>query len=141
MDRKHIGAQNELIATVWLLQEGYEVFRNVSPHGPVDLIGLKNGEVHKFDVKGWRTIRLTAEQIALGVKILRVSSSGECDVFDNPLPPFEGRFEGTCKRCREPMISRTPKQIFCSDGCRTRHYLERAPSEASPVADSGLSVR
>lgn len=43
MEKKHKGAASELIATVWLLKKGYEVFRNVSSHGTVDII-VKNPE-------------------------------------------------------------------------------------------------
>jgi hypothetical protein len=35
---KHVGARSELIACEWLLAQGYEVFRNVSAHGPIDII-------------------------------------------------------------------------------------------------------
>lgn len=38
MEKKYKGSASELIATVWLLKKGYEVFRNVSPHGTVDII-------------------------------------------------------------------------------------------------------
>lgn len=37
---KHKGAHAELRASAWLLSQGYEVFRNVSQHGPVDIIAL-----------------------------------------------------------------------------------------------------
>lgn len=34
---KHFGARNELIACTWLLNQSYEVFRNISQHAyPVD---------------------------------------------------------------------------------------------------------
>jgi len=53
MDRKHKGALAELKATVWLLKQGYEVFRNVSQHGEVDLIALdpETKEILLIDVK------------------------------------------------------------------------------------------
>lgn len=35
---KHKGARAELAASVWLMNSGYEVFRNVSPFGAVDII-------------------------------------------------------------------------------------------------------
>ena len=31
---KHKGAHAELVATAWLLEQGYEVFRNVSQDAP-----------------------------------------------------------------------------------------------------------
>ena len=47
------GACSELIAAVWLLEQGFEVFRNVSPDGPADLVAWKRGTDEKFliDVK------------------------------------------------------------------------------------------
>jgi|SRR5579864_1212852 len=48
---KHLGAQSELIAAAWLLDKGYEVFQNVSPHGHIDLVAIRNGSVYMIDVK------------------------------------------------------------------------------------------
>ena len=45
------GAVSELTATVWLLEQGYEVYRNVSPEGPFDLVAVKPGETLFIDVK------------------------------------------------------------------------------------------
>ena len=52
MDKKHKGATSELIATVWLLKKGYEVFRNVSQHGAVDIIARdsETGKIIFIDV-------------------------------------------------------------------------------------------
>lgn len=44
------GAVNELKACIWLLEQGYEVYRNVTPHGNFDLIVMKNDELIKIDV-------------------------------------------------------------------------------------------
>jgi hypothetical protein len=41
---KHKGARSELVACAWLLCQGYEVFRNVSQHGLMDIIAIKDGE-------------------------------------------------------------------------------------------------
>ena len=48
---KHIGTNTELKAAAWLLEQGYEVFRNVSSHGEIDLVAIKDGIVRKIDVK------------------------------------------------------------------------------------------
>lgn len=42
MHSKHKGSHNELIAAAWLLQQGFEVFRNVSAHGEIDLVVFKH---------------------------------------------------------------------------------------------------
>lgn len=39
------GAQAELLACAWLLERGYEVFRNVSPSGAYDLVIRKPDEL------------------------------------------------------------------------------------------------
>lgn len=41
----------ELKAMSWLLDQGYEVYRNVSPEGPFDLIAIKPDETVYIDVK------------------------------------------------------------------------------------------
>ena len=48
---KHRGAYSEIRAIVYLLDEGYEVFRNISQHGDTDLI-IKDpdGNVRFIDV-------------------------------------------------------------------------------------------
>ena len=48
-----IGTHAELIACAWLIEQGFDVFRNVSPAGPVDIIvrDRDTGEVVSVDVK------------------------------------------------------------------------------------------
>lgn len=76
-----------MIAASWLLTQGYEVFRNTSFHGPVDLIALDTdtGKTHLFDVKTIQPYvnkdgtekfgygKLTREQELLGVRGLLVN--------------------------------------------------------------------
>lgn len=53
IDKKHKGALAELKVTSWLLEQGYEVFRNVSQHGVVDIISRNpiSGDIDLIDVK------------------------------------------------------------------------------------------
>jgi hypothetical protein len=51
MDKGRKGAHSELIACAWLLDQGYDVYRNVSPVGMVDIIAIKGDEHLKIDVK------------------------------------------------------------------------------------------
>lgn len=51
MDKKHKGALAELKACAWLLKQGYEVYRNVSPFGPYDIVAWKNAKFETIDVK------------------------------------------------------------------------------------------
>jgi hypothetical protein len=83
-ERKHRGVRSELLACAWLLGEGYEVFRNISPHGTVDLVATKGGRTVLLDVKsvadnGNGTIAsLTPAQRAAGVIVLLVWPDGRC---------------------------------------------------------------
>lgn len=53
IDKKHKGTLAELVVSSWLLEQGYEVFRNVSPHGPIDIIARHpiTGLLDLIDVK------------------------------------------------------------------------------------------
>lgn len=51
--RHHKGAYSEMAACMWLLKQGYEVFRNISCTGPIDIVAWnrKTGEFFPYDVK------------------------------------------------------------------------------------------
>lgn len=82
MNKGKIGEVVEYKAVAWLLQEGYEVYKNVTYHGPIDVIALntESGELVCIDVKkvvdGERPTtkvshpRHTSVQQHLGVKFL-----------------------------------------------------------------------
>ena len=48
-----VGAQSEMLAAAWLLGLGYDVFRNVSSTGPIDMIAVHRGDgtMIQVDVK------------------------------------------------------------------------------------------
>ena len=93
MHKKHIGASSQLRAELWLLEQGYEVFRNVSAHGPIDIIAIKGNQILKLDVKTARSVGenpsfswsdahlLTPEQETLGVRALLVRGDGSFEIF------------------------------------------------------------
>ena len=81
-DKQKVGDISAHRAVIKFLKEGYWVFRNVSPRGPIDMILVheKTGNVRKIDVKtnsyrqswkpGPRICRQrTKEQIKLGVEL------------------------------------------------------------------------
>jgi hypothetical protein len=113
--RKHKGARNELAAIVWLLDQGYEVFRNVSAHGSIDVIAVKDGEVTRIDVKGNPALFGTAEQVALKVKFLALFGT-EYELYDPQLPPLK-----QCKVCGKtlPYAGQTCS-IACAVAVRDR---------------------
>lgn len=46
-----LGAVYELEAASFLMRKGFKIFRNLSPNGYADLVGLKNGELFTIQVK------------------------------------------------------------------------------------------
>jgi hypothetical protein len=72
---QHKGARGEFAAVIWLLDQGYDVFRNVCPNGPIDLVAIKGPERLLIDVKSnygaaFNVPFLTTEQAALGVQFI-----------------------------------------------------------------------
>lgn len=53
INNKHKGAASELLACAWLLNKGYEVYRNVSQHGFCDIVAYDSlkEELMFIDVK------------------------------------------------------------------------------------------
>jgi Holliday junction resolvase-like predicted endonuclease len=50
--RGNRGTVSELLVCSDLLIRGYYVFRNISPHGPCDLVALKSEKLIRVEVKG-----------------------------------------------------------------------------------------
>lgn len=121
------GAFNEIMATAWLLKDGYYVFRNVSAHGPIDLIAMKQSEVHYIDVKSaviykdkLRTTRLTKTQIALGVKAVVVFKNGYCK-WNETMHVSAELSEYICESCAQAFENKRPRK-FCSTKCASTHH-------------------
>ncbi len=78
------GVRSEIIACLWLLKQGFLVFRPITGVGPIDIVAVsKKGRVYLFDVKSITKRKngrgevdrpLTAVQKALGVEILYVNT-------------------------------------------------------------------
>jgi hypothetical protein len=118
---KHRGAATELEAAVWLLNQGYEVFRNVSQHGPIDLIAIRADEKPLLlDVKTARYARqrATEEQRNLGVKFLAPRANG-FEIFE-PYHPFD-RTPVKCIFCGTLFRPNREGSQFCNDRCRANH--------------------
>jgi Holliday junction resolvase len=78
MNKKYRGAHSELTACSWLISQGYEVFRNVSNHGPADIVAIKDGKCFLFDVKTGCVTTVTQEQHDLGIGLINVLHDGNC---------------------------------------------------------------
>jgi len=111
---KHRGAANELEAVLWLMNKGYEVFRNVSQHGSIDIIALRGTEELRLDVCSVLK-RGSKEQREFGVKCL-FKEDGEFKIEDI-LPPLA---EVVCE-CGNVFIQKQPRHKFCSAACRNAH--------------------
>lgn len=85
MERKHKGAASELTACAWLLREGYEVFRNVSPFGRADLIAVKSSGTFYIDVKTDGKGAYKNVCPPLGIDYLLVTPDGNCTIVKSPL--------------------------------------------------------
>lgn len=122
MDKKHKGAASELVAAAWLLTQGYEVFRNVSPHGLIDIVGIKEGMVEYFDVrsanKQGEANRLSDEAVEKNVKMLAVYRDNHCEIVPPKIKP-----KLFCKQCGKSLTGR--RSVFCSTFCDGRFWREQ----------------
>lgn len=141
MSNGNKGACGELTATVWLLRQGYDVFRNVSPHGPIDLVAVKDGKAEYFDVKTARRMqdgspsypKLSQEQKALGVRCICVFDDGNCEIDETRL--FDGDSVSlVCEGCGNAFErGQSYRQRFCSKPCGFKNYKMRIQA-GSPKA-------
>ena len=119
--QKHFGARNELIACTWLLEQGYEVFRNISQHGDIDIIAMKDGETLYLDAKFSRTgaeNRLRTSQIAAGVKRLNVSRDGQCSIVAEAVSIEQALAPKHCLHCGELFKPSKERNVYCNKRCR-----------------------
>lgn len=139
VERRHRGALNELAVAAWLLEQGYEVFRNVSPHGPVDIVGMKGGEIFLFDVKGVSTLAQndlsylnyrTEEQIKMGVKIIARDPCGIRIIEEK-----EAKERPPCAQCGK--IITGWKKKYCSRECSQMACKEKAKKIYGESSDLG----
>jgi len=118
---KHRGAVGELKGILWLLDQGYEVFRNVSGAGPIDIVAIKDGETLRLDVKARSSLKpllveVTDEQRNLDVKLLVITPT-EIAICDLPAPPgiiF-------CENCGASVLKRNNhSRRWCSNRCKNQ---------------------
>jgi len=111
------GAHSELIACVWLMGQGYEVYRNISPSGPIDIIAIKDNIISKFDVKSCpdidkaRPTGISKDQIEQGIQPLYVDLLGKCVI-------------GIKIKCRSCQNEFEGLAGYCSDYCRIKGRIE-----------------
>lgn len=88
MNPSQKGTVGELSAAIWLINQGWEVFRNVVPSGPIDLVAVQpdTGELIYVDVKSSKGLFRdgvlkypkvsSSDQKRLNVRILHVDPAG-----------------------------------------------------------------
>lgn len=122
----HKGARAELLACGWLMAQGYEVFRNVSPAGPADMVVWKpgSGEFTAIQVKcsgaaGSRGILLKFQE-KHNVKVLLVFPDDRVAWASNALP------ERGCIECGARYIPKQQRQLYCGSPCSSSACRRRA---------------
>jgi Holliday junction resolvase-like predicted endonuclease len=118
MQSKHRGAHSELVACAWLLERGYEVYRNISPHGLGDLVVVKDGQMLRIDVKTCaegRKTRLKTWQTSQNIAAQYVFSDGKCELDLNPGHTVLRGVD--CPNCGRHFMQNRGHQKFCSGLC------------------------
>ncbi len=124
MKQKHRGTLGELRAAAWLLEQGYDVFRNVSPFGDTDIIGIRDGKIERFDVKTYAGLEhMGYFRGPPEIKLLLVYPDGRCEIRAPRI-----KVQGKCERCKKILLG--PKKRWCSDRCAALTYRERTTLEA-----------
>lgn len=90
LDKFHITNRNrkgtiaEAIAIAWLLAQEYDVYKNVSAWGKVDIIALKQGVAIFIDISVWgggndpKLANSKSDNYGLPIKYLYVKHDGTC---------------------------------------------------------------
>jgi Holliday junction resolvase-like predicted endonuclease len=140
------GAASELAACIWLLANGYEVFRNIAQSGPFDIVAVKGEVMLKLDVKSLGMgdgknppVNRAAQRVVkeLGGNVLYIDKHGACK-FDYELddkyhlPPEAIKRGGgatwrdvptrtiNCKHCSKEFTCKSKTKLYCSQRCSVK---------------------
>ena len=146
MDTGNKGALNELIASTWLLKQGYHVFRNLSAYGPVDLVAMKDDKVLLIDVKAGfiykgkkHPTRLTKKQLALNIKVINVYSDSSCVMDENPpTAGYKNPQKFNCLQCGVEFESAYDTSKYCSVKCCNLFHRLKYRAKATQMARGAL---
>lgn len=140
LKQKHIGAWGEVRAVLWLLEAGYDVYRNVSPHGEVDIVAIRDGRVRKIDVKG---VALGQKppfpeglQFSYDVEFLYALQDGQMTFsYDEAYLWARGEYPAyhaphPCETCGAT-IPGGDKRRFCGQACRASKRGRSTPNMPS----------
>ena len=127
IETKHRGAHSEMIACAWLIEQGYEVFRNVSQHGEIDVVGRRAGVFESFDVKTSlnekQRVFGTPSQAKQAIRLILVRPGGECSFAD--AEPANASLN--CPNCGASFHPRKRRhnQVYCSVRCSNAVWAKR----------------
>ena len=124
------GAICELTACAWLLKNGYEVFRNVSPTGKADLIALKDNQTILIDVTKAKKYYDKDGNLSFGKNVIKEK---KCNKFNIKVlyvlddycffaKEYEPNKILNCKQCNKEFINTSNKSKFCCKQCRIDSY-------------------
>lgn len=94
------GTVGELLVAADLIGRGFDVFRNLSPNGPVDLITLQDGVTRRIQVKKNPTRGLPSQIRLIGVEydiLAIVTLSGQILYYNNSESSIPVFFPGVAK--------------------------------------------
>lgn len=113
------GAIGELKACVWLLSQGYEVYRNISAVGIFDIVAIKDGLVKKIDVKlyGGCNRRKQEECKTFGGNVLYLMPDGAFK-WDYEQDSAYNKLSHICLVCAKAFKAYEKKRKFCSSNCK-----------------------
>lgn len=119
------GAKCELVACAWLLELGYQVFRNVAPSGNIDLVAIRDNEVIYIDVAKVPYLKSKDDSIVYGraktkeerakrngIKVLYVDGNNCFFMSD------DFGIERTCSVCLKKFIGNLSNTTYCKKECR-----------------------
>lgn len=121
MNSSRQGDVGEYLAVIWLLSEGWEVFKNVASKGPGDLVAVKNKTILMIDVK--YTIQVhypTGEDKRITYMCIDPDGSVQFK------PHVELAFPEKvipCQSCGEVFEPLSMDHRYCSQSCRSKAKL------------------
>lgn len=143
--KKHKGSLSEHIACIWLLKQGYEVFRNISQAGIADILAFKDDEIIKIDVKTAMVNQKSGtvycsgpseDQKKQGVRLLMVAitpNGEEVIGWQENLKTSRSELakeQRFCEVCETPFTPTVHHQKYCSQNCLYLKTYERTKARS-----------
>lgn len=131
MSAGELGAYGELQACVWLLERGYEVYRNVTPNGKFDIIAIKDNEIRKIDVTRIpencpKYVNRAKHRMCKdhGGNVLYVMPDASCK-FDYEHDDIYDKIKYNCQYCGNDFEAYEKHRVTCGDRkCTYQHQLK-----------------